>query len=258
MFKQRNHRARLIAIVGLLGVFAIPAAAQANHVNAVDSSASCASTGKGTLVVDFESFLPEEMHVSGTISLDGAVIKTYTPGATTEAPVVWTAPDGTLTYTTGVLSGGSHTIAGDFTWPNKGDNPGTVSKTFICPAPTTTTPPPPTTTTPPAGEVLPETIASGIARLRGPSGCVKQAFRARVTGRSIAAVAFYVDGKLMKNITSKRSVYRLTVKPGRYGFGRHKVVARVKFVAGSGTQARRLPLTFRRCAPAVVSPRFTG
>ena len=38
--------------------------------------------------------------------------------------------------------------------------------------------------TPPAGGgVLPEQVISGRAALRGPSGCVKQAFRARVNGR---------------------------------------------------------------------------
>jgi hypothetical protein len=120
---------------------------------------------------------------------------------------------------------------------------------------------PPTVTpegTPPGGQVLPETIASGTARLRGPSGCVKQAFRAKVSGRSIASVAFYVDGRLVKVFNGKRSVYSIKVKPGRYGFGRHRVVARVRFVAESGTKARRLPLTFRRCAQGAVAPRFTG
>ena len=94
--------------------------------------------------------------------------------------------------------------------------------------------------------------------LRGPGGCVRQAFRARVSGRSIAAVAFYVDGKLVKNMTGERAVYRLKVRPGRFGFGRHKLIARVTFATGSGTQARRLPLTFRRCAQDAVAPRFTG
>jgi hypothetical protein len=121
-----------------------------------------------------------------------------------------------------------------------------------------TTPPAKTASPPPAGAVLPETIASGTARLRGASGCAKQAFSARVSGRSIAAVAFYVDGRLMKNITSMRSAYRMTVRPGRYSTGRHKVVARVRFTAASGTQSRRLRLTFRRCAQAAVAPRFTG
>ena len=46
--------------------------------------------------------------------------------------------------------------------------------------------------------------------------------------------------------------------PDRYGFGRHRVVARVRFTAESGTRALRLPLTFRRCAQGTVAPRFTG
>jgi len=112
--------------------------------------------------------------------------------------------------------------------------------------------------TPEGGGVLPETIASGLASLRGPSGCVKRAFRASVRGRSIASVAFFVDGKLAKRITGTRSVYSIEVNPRRYGFGRHRVVARVQFVAGSGTRARRLPLTFRRCAQGTIAPRFTG
>ena len=112
--------------------------------------------------------------------------------------------------------------------------------------------------TPTAGAVLPETVVSGIARLRGPSGCVKQAFRARVSGRSIAAVAFYVDGKMVKNIAGERSIYRMKVRLSRFGFGLHKVKARVTFTTGSGTAARVMPLTFRRCAQDAVAPRFTG
>jgi uncharacterized repeat protein (TIGR01451 family) len=110
----------------------------------------------------------------------------------------------------------------------------------------------------PEGGILPESIASGRARLRGPSGCVHTAFRARVKGRSIASVAFYVDGKLLKRISGRRATYSIKVKPRRYGFGRHRVVARVRFVAASGTTPRTLRLTFRRCAKGVAAPRFTG
>ena len=85
------------------------------------------------------------------------------------------------------------------------------------------TPPPAPPVTPPAGGTLPETIVSGIARLNGPSGCVKQAFRARVSGRSIEAVAFFVDGKLVKRFTDTRAGYSIKVQPARFGFGRHKV-----------------------------------
>jgi hypothetical protein len=110
----------------------------------------------------------------------------------------------------------------------------------------------------PGGGVLPEETLSGRAQLRGPSGCVKKAFRARVTGRSIASVSFFVDGKLVKRFTGQRASYSIKVRPKALGFGRHKIVARVVFLAASGTKARRLPLTFRRCARQAVAPRFTG
>jgi hypothetical protein len=143
------------------------------------------------------------------------------------------------------------------------DNP----HTFIVPPPDTppVTPPgtppvtpPSSTPTPPSNGVLPESIVSGRAALRGPSGCVQQAFRARVRGRSISSVTFFVDGRQVKRISGKRSTYSLKVRPGRYGFGRHRIIARVVFTAESGTKARRLPLTFRRCSQGTVAPRFTG
>jgi hypothetical protein len=108
------------------------------------------------------------------------------------------------------------------------------------------------------GGVLPEDIVSGRAALRGPSGCVKQAFRARVRGRSIASVTFSIDGRKIKTIRGQRSVYSIKVRANRFGFARHKLVARVRFTAASGTPARSLPLTFRRCAQGTVAPRFTG
>jgi hypothetical protein len=108
------------------------------------------------------------------------------------------------------------------------------------------------------GDVLPVSVVSGRAALRGPSGCVRKAFKARVRGRSIASVTFSVDGKKVKTFGGGKSTYSLKVRPGRYGFGRHKIVARVRFTEASGTKARTLPLTFRRCAQGTVGPRFTG
>jgi hypothetical protein len=121
------------------------------------------------------------------------------------------------------------------------------------------TPPSSTPDTPPAGggEVLPESIVSGRAQLRGPSGCVKNTFQARVSGRSIASVTFYVDGRRVKKV-NRGGTFNIKVNPKRYGLGRHKIVALVRFRAESGTKARRLPLTFRRCAQGAVAPRFTG
>jgi hypothetical protein len=107
--------------------------------------------------------------------------------------------------------------------------------------------------------VLPGDIVSGFARLRGPSGCVKQAFNATVRGRRIARVTFYVDGEQRKRIVAKRGqrVFRLKVRPGS-AVGVHRVTARVVFKAGSRTKPRTLRLSYRRCAPQVVTPQFTG
>ena len=162
------------------------------------------------------------------------------------------------------------TVCGEYSAP--GVNPTTVcdddSHTFTVPPPDATPPGTPPAGNPPSstpnvvppgtGAVLPESVASGRASFRGPSGCVKQAFRARVNGRSIASVTFFVDGKRAKTINGTRSSYTLKVRPGRYGFGRHKIVARVQFTAASGTNARNIPLTFRRCSQGAVAPRFTG
>jgi len=112
--------------------------------------------------------------------------------------------------------------------------------------------------TPPAGGVLTETVLSGRARLSGPSGCITRTFRARVRGRSIARVRFFVDGKLVKTVRGTQRVYTVKVRPQRYGFGRHLVTVRVRFLAESGTPARTLRLTFSRCRQQVIAPRFTG
>jgi len=268
MFKQRNRRAPLAAILGSMVLLAVPAAAQAHDIDRAAEATCALVNGVPTveLTVKYEGFRASDGQVSGIITLVSA--------NESVGPYTWV---GTSTYTwSKATTAGSHTVSAVFSWANQGTRDGKVSPvTFTCPAPpeeppVTTTPPadttPPTTTTttttppvtPAAGAVLPETVASGIARLRGPSGCVKQAFRAKVSGRSIAAVAFYVDGKMVKNITSERSMYRMKVRLSRYGFGLHKVKARVTFATGSGTAARMLPLTFRRCAQDAVQPRFTG
>jgi len=205
-------------------------------------------------------------------------VKTYTD-------LSWSGGPHSLVYTQAITAG-AHVLRAEFTWPGKtADVNGTVEKSFECAAapaqPPTgggTTPvggtPPSGGTTPAGGTtptvapapsggttgggVLPATTVSGRARLLGPSGCVMQAFKARVRGRQIRAVTFFVDGKRVKRITGERSVYALRIRPTRYGFGRHRVIARVQFSAESGTASRRLPLTFRRCARAAGAPRFTG
>jgi hypothetical protein len=274
MQKQRFLRASLVAVLGVLAVLIAPAAAHATATITAD----CAGW-----YVDYTAWDdgPDTSHVTAT--LDGVVTHDLTELVTDD--------DQTLSgaWPTSINDGLPHEVVVVHDWVNHGGGtrefsdtvtcaapppppvydcegkvlpPGTTPPT--CPPPTTTTPPPPPTTTvtqqgtPPASGTLPETILSGRARLRGPSGCVKQAFRARVTGRSIAAVRFYVDGKLFKRVAGSRSQYSVKINPRNLGLGRHRVVARVRFDAATGTEARRLPLTFRRCARQTVQPRFTG
>ena len=111
-----------------------------------------------------------------------------------------------------------------------------------------------------AQQVLPNPeIISGRARLRGPSGCVRGPFTATVRGRRIARVTFYRDGKRIKTIRAKRGQRKFTVrvKPGNRT-GVHRVTARIRFRANSGTRARTLRLSYQRCRRQVVQPRFTG
>lgn len=195
---------------------------------------------------------------AGDTAFDPGDVWTY--ACTMATQVGQTSADNTATATGTNAEGKSATAADSASIPltQPATTPSGLTPAGIAPA--GTTPPgttPPGSTPSPGGGVLPESILSGRARLRGPSGCVK-AFRARVTGRSIASVAFYVDGRLVKRISDRRTTYAVKIKPRRYGFGRHRVVARVRFVAASGTAPRTLRLTFRRCAQGAVSPRFTG
>jgi uncharacterized repeat protein (TIGR01451 family) len=221
-------------------------------------------TATNTGDVPLEDVVLTDDKCQGTLTPSGTLPGPYAPGASWDYTCTVTAPVGPAQVDNRAE------VCGDYKPPHKP----TVkvcdddTHTFTVPQPETPptppTPPatPPSTTpaaTPPAGGgVLPETVVSGRAALRGPSGCVKTAFRASVRGRSISAVTFFVDGRRVKRITGSRAAYRLKVRPGRFGFGRHRIIARVEFTEASGTQTRRLPLTFRRCAQGTVAPRFTG
>jgi hypothetical protein len=148
----------------------------------------------------------------------------------------------------------------------------TITKT-ACAAPTTTPPsgtagPGGTPGTPGAG-TTPGSPSAGssagpVARLSGPRRCVGAPFRARVTGRQIAQVTFFIDGTRRQTVkaTPGRAVFSLRVDPRGQGSGVHRLTARVRFAAGSGAAARTLRLVYQRCSPAGAGvtppPRFTG
>ena len=106
---------------------------------------------------------------------------------------------------------------------------------------------------------LPDNPVNGTARLRGPSGCVKQSFKATVRGTRIAQVTFFIDGKRYKRLTAPTAGNRwqVTINPRGRSFGVHRVTARVRFAAESETASRTLRLSFQRCKRR-VRPRFTG
>jgi uncharacterized repeat protein (TIGR01451 family) len=109
--------------------------------------------------------------------------------------------------------------------------------------------------------VLPEVVVSGAAKLSGPSACVSKKFTARVSGKRIVSVIWFVDGKKVKTIKSKASQaqkFSYTVNPGRYGKGVHRLQAKITFAAASKTAPKTLRMTFQRCVKRVIAPKFTG
>jgi hypothetical protein len=121
---------------------------------------------------------------------------------------------------------------------------------------------PPSPAPKPGIAVSPARVKPGSAKLRGPSGCpTTAAVAATVTGRQIAKVTFYVDGKKVKTLTRAnksggRWVLPMNVK--RFAFGTHRVRVTVQFTKASQTKAKTYALSFARCHPAVVKPKFTG
>jgi hypothetical protein len=120
----------------------------------------------------------------------------------------------------------------------------------------------PTSGQPPQIAVSPVRVRPGSATLRGPSGCpTTSAVAATVSGRRIVKVTFYVDNKKVKTLTQPnksggRWVLPMNVK--RFAFGTHRVQARIQFARSSQTKARTLRMSFSRCHPANVTPKFTG
>jgi hypothetical protein len=110
----------------------------------------------------------------------------------------------------------------------------------------------------PASGVAP--LLPGVARLRGPTGCVSNASHVlTVRGKRIARVSFYIDGRYVGTRTkpNRGAAYTVTVRGSRLRKGAHRVVARVTYTPDTNPRTRTLTLAFARCARA-VQPKFTG
>lgn len=122
------------------------------------------------------------------------------------------------------------------------------------------TQPPPPRIQQPVQIVAGERIAPGTARLLGPTGCAANTFSAGVRGTKIASVVFKLDGKTIARLTkpSARNLFQVRINPRKLRVGVHRLVATIRFDAGSNTRPRTLRLSFQRCARKLRTPRFTG
>ncbi len=115
----------------------------------------------------------------------------------------------------------------------------------------------PTVAPPPAPVILPPAMVRGTAQIAGPRGCVAPGtIVTRVSGRNIANVRFYRDGRLVKRVTLNSSrlrtvTLRTPIAPS--DFKTHTVVARVRFMTGTTPATRVLAHRFGQCAPSVVT-----
>src|SRR5919198_22673 len=94
-----------------------------------------------------------------------------------------------------------------------------------------------------------------------PSGCTtSDVVVARVTGRRIVRVTFYVDNKKVKTLhqANRGRQWVLSMRIRGLAFGSHRVKAKVEFAKSSQTKAKTLPLSFSRCRSAATRPQFTG
>ena len=88
------------------------------------------------------------------------------------------------------------------------------------------------------------------------SGCTRAAFSARVTIRDRSAlrrVVVTVDGRTVKRTKAKQ--FRITIPANNMRAGRHRL--RVLAVDARGNRTV-VSAAFRRCAPPVIAPVFTG
>jgi hypothetical protein len=109
--------------------------------------------------------------------------------------------------------------------------------------------------------VSPSRVRPGTAKLVGPSACpTADVVVARVTGRSIARVTFYIDNRKVKTLhkPNRGSTWMLSLRVRGLNHGTHRVKARVEFARSSQTKPRTLPMSFSRCGGGAVRPQFTG
>ena len=195
---------------------------------------------------------------NGAVTLDTNTIKKTT--CATPPPGTTPPPGGTPPADGGTPPGSTPPADG-------GTPPASSTPPVSSTAPAGTAASAPSAAAPASAPLAPTALAApamaplgGTARISGPSGPVGGPFDVTVTGRAIAEVTFFVDGKRIKTVRAApgRRKFTVRVNPRRQSRGVHRVTARVRFTPRSRTRITTRRVTYRRPGPAPRAPRFTG
>ena len=102
-------------------------------------------------------------------------------------------------------------------------------------------------------------VVHGSAKLRTSQGCMAEnRTKASVSGNAIESVAFFVDGRKVKTVSTPDASgrYTLSMSCRQLGFGTHRARATVAFESGVSPTHRTMIFQITRARQ--VSPQFAG
>jgi hypothetical protein len=119
--------------------------------------------------------------------------------------------------------------------------------------------PTPTQPSPTPTQPTPVAVVHGSAKLRTSQGCMAEnRTKASVSGKAIESVAFFVDGRKVKTVSTPDASgrYTLSMSCRQLGFGTHRARATVAFESGVSPTHRTMIFQITRARQ--VSPQFAG
>jgi hypothetical protein len=106
--------------------------------------------------------------------------------------------------------------------------------------------------------------ATAVPALRGPGGCMRGRFAASLRSRGVSSVTFYLDGHKLRTMSARsarRGQLTITLDASKLRVGAHRLLAKITMIPAASV-ARVVhvsrALTFVRCRPATIDPKFTG
>jgi hypothetical protein len=114
----------------------------------------------------------------------------------------------------------------------------------------------------PIGEVKP--FVARMPSLKGPQGCVRQAFAASVNAAGVGSVTFYLDGRKLKKMTARnarKGQLTINVRSAGLRVGPHTLAARITTIP-TATAVKSVvgvrSIVVVRCASSGLKPTFAG